>query len=93
MKKMLAFTLKFLMIAIPCTILFCLAFVIGSLVSYISQILAVIFTILLIIFVCMFCDVFIANVLDDCWYDLYDYSIKHNWNKNVQTFLKFLKEN
>lgn len=86
MKKMLAFTLKFWMIAIPLIILFCLAFVIGSLVSYISQILAVIFTILLIIFVCMFCGVFIANVL-------YDYSIKHNWNKNVQTFLKFLKEN
>lgn len=90
---MIAFTIKFWVYLIPISVLGLLIVFLTELISIFSGILAFIFFVFIFIFAVLFVWEFSMTCLDTVWNDLYQMSVKKNWNKNIQTFLKFLWEN
>lgn len=93
MKHMVAFTFKFWVSLIPISIMGLLIIFLTQLISIFSSILAFVFFVCVFIFGVLFLWEFFMTCVDSVWRDLYQTSVKKNWNKNIQTFLKFLWEN
>lgn len=91
--KLIALIVKFWLLAIPYSIFTGILVLIVWIISLVSIGLAVFASIILIVFWCVIVGYTVTDILDTIWRDLYLFSREQNWNKNLQTFLKFLWEN
>lgn len=91
MYKMLAFTIKYWLVAIPFLVLALLFVLITFLSSLLSDCLSIVVGCSLLIFWCFLIVNFITEY--SFWRDLYVWSVEKKLNIKIQNFLKFLKEN
>lgn len=93
MYKMLAFTIKFWLVAIPFSVTFGMSFLITFLISNICFALSILFAFVMFIFLFFSFMHFMTYCSDIFWIDLYVWSVEKKLNIKIQKFLKFLKEN
>ena len=92
MNKLIAFVCKFWLVFVPFIIVTWMFFLIPYSINFISTTLSVIVGFSLFFFWCALVSFTVVN-FDYILRDLFQMSVKKNWNKNIQTFLKFLWEN
>ena len=91
--KLIALTIKFWLFIIPYSIFTSILIFIVWIISLVSIGLSVFASIILILFWCIVVGYTVTDIIDSIWRDLYFFSREQNWDKNVQSFLKFLWEN
>lgn len=91
MYKMLAYMIKFWLVAIPVSVIFVMSFLIAYLLSFVCFPISILFGFIVSIF---FIVSFVYSLdIKYFWRDLFQWSVEKKLDIKIQNLLKFLKEN
>lgn len=91
MNQMLAYMIKFWLVAIPVSVIFVMSFLIAYLLSFVYFPISILFGFIVSIF---FIVSFVYSLdIKYFWRDLFQWSVEKKLDIKIQNLLKFLKEN